>query len=208
MEGMNQFLEVNDLADRVLMLTGGSGERAPFFLRAEDTFMAGQPSIGRLSYNVPVDADFYGERLNLYFQYRIVNVASVAQSDVAFRPCDWSSRADMFLPVSPQVVRQGNVMLELSDGVNGAYQSSPFNVAGVFSSPYGTAGGALGAAVTLYVGALEFPIPYVIRKGVAAQLSVTTLFNRAYPLVVAGDFRAEFRVVSEFTGYKNVRAFR
>ncbi len=210
-----QLQEINSLADRVMLMMGGAGEEVPYFLRAENTYQLGQPSVRKLAFNVPADADFHGERLNVYYQYRIINVeqtTGVLQSDRTFRPCDWSSRADVAFIAEP--ARQGNVVLRLTDDGNGDYQNEAFSVASVYSSPYGTVGGMQGAALTLYQGGLDFHVPYIIAKGKVAQLTVTPLCSLAAPLtegvepIVSGNFRVEFRVVAEFSGYKIVRAFQ
>lgn len=210
---LEQMQQVNELADRVMLLTGGMGARAPFFLRAEESFQLGQPQVRRLAFNVSSDADFYGERLNVFYQYRILNVASALASDLAFRPCDWSSRADCSNGFFSGF-RQGNANLELVSDVDGAYQNAAFSVASVFSSPYGTQLGATGPALTLFMGGMDFSVPFVVYKGRTAQLSVTPLYSIAAPLstvvpaLIGGSVKVEFRVVAELSGYKNVRAFQ
>lgn len=216
---VDQLQEVNSLSDRVMLMFANKGDRAPYYLRAEDTYLLGQPVTKKLAFNVPADADFFGERLNLYYQYRIINVSSVPQSDRAFRPAMWSSWATTG-GSGGAAPFQGDVVVELSDDGNGPYQNSAWDVAGLYSSPYGVASGSLGEAITLYQGGLDFPVPYVIRRNKTAQLTVTPRSSLALPLTNSnpryvdpvvpdgGNFRVEFRVVAEFTGYKNVRAFK
>lgn len=216
---VDQLQEVNALSDRVMLMFASKGDRSPYYLRAEDTYLLGQPITKKLAFNVPADADFFGERLNLYYQYRIINVSSVPQSDRTFRPAIWSTWASPGLGGGGASF-QGDVVVELSDDGNGPYQNSAWSVAGLYSAPYGVAFGSLGQVMTQYQGGLDFPVPYVIRRNKTAQLTVTPRSSSALPLTNSlapfappvvpegGDFRVEFRVVAEFTGYKNVRAFK
>jgi hypothetical protein len=199
------------LSQRCMLAMGQRGTRAPYLLRGQSVFALGTTSVQKLTFNVPADADFNGERLNLYLQYRIIDVVTVAASDTAYRPCRWSSQADLNRGIVG--FPESNAMVSLKDEANGEYQNAPFNVGCLYSSMYGVTSSSLGGVVGEYFGGLDFNVPYVVPCGKAAEMDVTPLYTSALGVTSATSYmtatqRVEFRVVGMFHGYKNVRAFR
>lgn len=202
--------QASELSQRVMMSLGGRGDRAPYWLHASATFMATQSNIQKLTFNVPADADFHGDRLNLYLQYRILDTTSAATTDTAFRPARWASQAD---PGSVFDNLESNAVVALKDDGNGLYQNAPFSVACLFSSMYGVMNGSQGAAVSLYTGGLDFFVPYTIGRGQAAELDVTPQFSTASQYTTITTYLTtnqtlEFKLVGIFRGHKVVRAFQ
>lgn len=209
--------EISSLTEHVLRLSGGKGYKAPYMISAEGRFLLGNNDVQKLLFNVPADGDFFAERLNLYLQYRFLDVTSVAASDLAFRPCDWTSVGDVYdfasVNTSHGTTGESNAKVSLRDDTNGKYQSAPFSVAGLYSSRFGQTGGVFSAVNSMYRGGLDFEVPMRIGRGKAAELEVTPLFSTAGAVVRTyltnnPTFRIEFRVVGTLRGYRNIRAFK
>ena len=209
--------EVSSLTERALSLSGGRGYKAPYMIPAEGRFLLANNDVQKLMFNVPADGDFYAERLNLYLQYRFLDVSSVAASDLAFRPCNWSSVGDVYdfssVNTSHGAAAEANAKVSLRDDTNGKYQSAPFSVAGLYSSRFGLTGGIYAGENSMFRGGLDFEVPMRIGRGKAAELEVTPLFSTANTVVTAyltanPTFRIEFRAVGLLRGYRNVRAFK
>jgi hypothetical protein len=209
--------EISNLTEHVLRLSGGKGYKAPYMISAEGRFLLGNNDVQKLLFNVPADGDFFAERLNLYLQYRFLDVTSVAASDLAFRPCNWTSVGDVYDFATANTSNAGtgeaNAKVSLRDDTNGKYQSAPFSVAGLYSSRFGLTNGVFAAENSMYRGGLDFEIPMRIGRGKAAELEVTPQFSstgavvRQY-LTDNPTFRIEFRVVGLLRGYRNIRAFK
>lgn len=209
--------EISNLTEHVLRLSGGKGYKAPYMISAEGRFLLGNNDVQKLLFNVPADGDFFAERLNLYLQYRFLDVTSVAASDLAFRPCNWTSVGDTYdvltTDASSGARGEANAKVSLRDDTNGKYQSAPFSVAGLYSSRFGLTGGIFAAENSMYRGGLDFEVPMRIGRGKAAELEVTPLFSTVGAVVVQyltdnPTFRIEFRVVGLLRGYRNIRAFK
>lgn len=211
MSAMQVANEISALAERVLGMTGGAGYKAPYTARAAGTFLLLQNTVLKLMFNIPADGDFYAERLNLFLQYRIIDVTSALASDRAFRPCNWSSVGDV---VASTVLRgNSNAKISFRDDTNGKYQSAPFNVSALYSSRFGLTTGSFAGANTMFRGGLDFEIPQRIARGKAAELEVTPMYSAMGATVNAflarnASNRIEFRVLGALRGYKNVRAFK
>lgn len=210
--------EISSLTERALSLSGGKGYKAPYMIPADGRFLLANNDVQKLMFNVPADGDFYAERLNLYLQYRFLDVSSVAASDLAFRPCNWSSVGDVYgtgtsFDIAPPAKSEANAKVSLRDDTNGKYQSAPFSVAGLYSSRFGLTGGIFAGENSMFRGGLDFEVPMRIGRGKAAELEVTPLFSTvgatvAAYLVANPTFRVEFRAVGLLRGYRNVRAFK
>lgn len=210
--------EISSLTEHVLRLSGGKGYKAPYMISAEGRFLLGNNDVQKLLFNVPADGDFFAERLNLYLQYRFLDVTSVAASDLAFRPCNWTSVGDVYgagaiFSIAPPAKAEANAKVALRDDTNGKYQSAPFSVAGLYSSRFGLTGGIFAAENSMYCGGLDFEVPMRIGRGKAAELEVTPQFSTAGVVVRQyltdnPTFRIEFRVVGLLRGYRNIRAFK
>jgi hypothetical protein len=208
--------EISSLTEHVLRLSGGKGYKAPYMISAEGRFLLGNNDVQKLLFNVPADGDFFAERLNLYLQYRFLDVTSVAASELAFRPCNWTSVGDVYgdgTDASSGARGEANAKVSLRDDTNGKYQSAPFSVAGLYSSRFGLSGGIFAAENSMYRGGLDFEVPMRIGRGKAAELEVTPLFSTVGAVVVQyltdnPTFRIEFRVVGLLRGHRNIRAFK
>lgn len=206
--------EISSMTERVLSLSGGKGYKAPYMVPAEGRFLLANNDVQKLMFNVPADGDFYAERLNLFLQYRFLDVSSVAASDLAFRPCNWSSVGDVYSMFSPGQHRgEANAKVSLRDDTNGKYQSAPFSVAGLYSSRYGLADGGHAGVNSMFRGGLDFETPMRIGRGKAAELELTPLYSTVSSTVSTyltdnPTFRVEFRAVGLLRGYRNVRAFK
>jgi len=209
--------DISSLTEHVLRLSGGKGYKAPYMIQAEGRFLLGNNDVQKLMFNVPADGDFFAERLNLYLQYRFLDVNSVAASDLAFRPCNWTSVGDVYEGTgksdSDGARGEANAKVSLRDDTNGKYQSAPFSVAGLYSSRFGLSGGIYASEASMFRGGLDFEVPMRIGRGKAAELEVTPLFSTVGTTVGRyltdnPTFRVEFRVVGLLRGYRNIRAFK
>lgn len=202
---MTMLDDGNDLVNRIL-LHSGEGDWAPYFLNGEQRFAAGRPGALKISLNAPVDADFHGDVLDLFLEYRLVNPVTPAQSDVAFRPCDWTCVADQGnvtgLFTSP--IRQASAAVTV-EGI----QSGPVDITSFLSQPYGVVGTRL--PLSLYVGGMDTE-GLVIPRGTAASISLSMLYSASAQALslsgVSADFTVEYQVRAVFQGRKNVRAFK
>lgn len=210
--GLQLAQEVTALTEQVLKLVGNQGYKAPVMLHAAGQFFQNQSAVQKLIFNVPADGDFFAQRLNLYLQYRIVDTTSVPGSDLTFRPCNWSSVGHVYDSPTSLALPACNAKVAFRDDTNGKYQSAPFNVASLYSSPFGLTQGIFAGVNTMYRGGLDFKIPHRLGRGKAAELEVTPLYAfiaglDAFFTANPAD-RAEFRVLGVLRGFKNVRAFK
>ncbi len=209
------LMEADGLCTRVLQLAN-DGVRAPMKLVGDARFRAGDTAAKKIMLNVPTDSEFHGWKLNLFPQYRIVDTASEAATDRAFRPCEFFSTNDMYNDSG--ILDQdenagfyefdGNVTLR--DDYNGEYQNGGWSVASAFSSVTGTVGNTSAAPVTAYERGLEFPVPYVVPRGKAIEIAITpnTLNTVRMTSYLSNTVVAEFRIVAVFHGHRPVWGFR
>lgn len=208
----NQFVDTVQKMDGLVKRCMGlvdEGDRDSYFLHDAYTFLSGSLLEQDLVLNNPLDATFFGSRLNLYLDKRLTDKAGTAvtgpNDEKTFRPVDWSPTNDW--PGS-LAIPEANCTFQIRTP-RGALSSAPLAISHAFSTRAGTFMGALG--VSAYLGGLDFHRPVPIPRGEALTVRVSPNYTRA--LAADGSFPdltsvPEYRVTAVLTGYKRVRAFR
>lgn len=204
--------ELDALTVRAFALEA-DGDRVPYFLRASVVFNVLQNTSGEIVFNVPMDAHFYGRRLNLFLSGRVVSTAPATPflTELTYRPVDWTSVGFALggagIDASEKVA---NCVFHISDSVREAYQRAPIAIMSAFSgrvvNPI-----ALNANAQLpiapFVGGLDFHTDYVLRRGSTMTVRITPSFSFWAGAVDASD-TFQYRVMGVFQGYKKAKALR
>lgn len=185
------------------------GDRVPYVIQGRAPFQVGATQTTEMVFNVPTDADFEGEYMNLYLESRIVSLnASERQSEKTFRPADW------FHSSSPYITGgKAGCLFELRDSINGPYQNVAIAIPSAFSAavcaPLGTSGvNAKGTSgIPQYPGALCFHVPYQLKRGSTLTCRITPVQTSTIPDLQ--DYETlEFEVRGLVHGYKRTYGFK
>jgi hypothetical protein len=179
------------------------GDRVPYVIQGRAPFQVGATQTTEMVFNVPTDADFEGEYMNLYLESRIVSLnPSERPSEKTFRPADW------FHASSPYLVNgKAGCLFELRDSINGAYQNVATAIPSAFSAAVCAPLGQNNTGIPQYPGALCFHVPYQLKRG-------STLTCRITPVQTASlsglqDYETlEFEVRGLIHGYKRTYGFK
>jgi len=185
------------------------GDRDSYFLHDSYTFRSGSLLEQDLVLNNPLDAVFFGTRLNLFLDKRLIDDSAAPvtgpNNERTFRPVDWTPINDWPGTLVPP---EANATFQIRSS-RGVYNSAPLAISHAFSTRAGSFMGAL--AVSAYLGGLDFHRPFPIPRGEAMTVRVSPSYTRA--LSADGSFPdltsvPQYRVTAVVTGYKRVRAFR
>jgi hypothetical protein len=179
------------------------GDRVPYVIQGRAPFQVGATQTTEMVFNVPTDADFEGEYMNLYLESRIVSLnPSERPSEKVFRPADWFHASSPYL-----VGGKAGCLFELRDSINGAYQTVATAIPSAFSAAVCSPLGTNNAGIPQYPGALAFHVPYQLKRG-------STLTCRITPVQTATidgleDYETlEFEVRGLIHGYKRTYGFK
>jgi hypothetical protein len=179
------------------------GDRVPYVIQGRAPFQVGATQTTEMVFNVPTDADFEGEYMNLYLESRIVSLnPSERPSEKTFRPADWFHASSPYL-----VGGKAGCLFELRDSINGAYQNVAMAIPSAFSAAVCSPLGTSNAGIPQYPGALSFHVPYQLKRG-------STLTCRITPVQTATidgleDYETlEFEVRGLIHGYKRTYGFK
>lgn len=187
---------------RCLALTGRDGDRNAYYIHDAYTFVTGSKEEQDLILNNPLDAAFYGTRLDLYLDSRLVDTTDAVNSELTFRPVDWTATNDVVFP-SNVAAKQANCTFSIRTSA-GPYSSSPMSIAHCFSARQGVPNDL---PVSAYLGGLDFHRPYVIERGEAMMVRVAPIYTKAVEVYDPTSV-PEYRVTAVLQGFKTVRAFR
>jgi hypothetical protein len=189
------------------------GDRVPYVIQGRASFQVGATQTTEMVFNVPTDADFEGEYMNLYLESRIVSLDTTQrQSEKTFRPADWFHASSPFI-----VDGKAGCLFELRDSINGAYQNVAMAIPSAFSAavcaPLGSGAGsgffnARGnAGIPQYPGALAFHVPYQLKRGSTLTCRITPV--QTSPVSIVEDYETlEFEVRGLIHGYKRTYGFK
>lgn len=179
------------------------GDRVPYVIQGRAPFQVGATQTTEMVFNVPTDADFEGEYMNLYLESRIVSLdPSERPSEKTFRPADW------FHASSPYIVQgKAGCLFELRDSINGAYQNVATAIPSAFSSAVCAPLGAGNVGIPQYPGALCFHVPYQLKRGSTLTCRITPV--QTSTLSGLQDYETlEFEVRGLIHGYKRTYGFK
>ncbi len=179
------------------------GDRVPYVIQGRAPFQVGATQTTEMVFNVPTDADFEGEYMNLYLESRIVSLdPSERPSEKTFRPADW------FHASSPYIVQgKAGCLFELRDSINGAYQNVATAIPSAFSAAVCAPLGTGNVGLPQYPGALCFHVPYQLKRGSTLTCRITPVQTSA----ISGleDYETlEFEVRGLIHGYKRTYGFK
>jgi hypothetical protein len=204
---VKQTASVDELLRRAFKLHR-DGDRVPFVLQGRARFQAGATQTSEMVFNVPTDADFEGEYMNLYLGARVISLnPSERPSENAFRPVDW------FYSSSPAFVQgKAGALFELRDSINGPYQNvaiaMPSAFSGAVSAPM------LACGLPQYPGALAFHVPYQLKRGSTMTCRITPVQTATITSIDDGAVplesyeTVEFEVTGLVHGYKRTYGFK
>jgi hypothetical protein len=179
------------------------GDRVPYVIQGRAPFQVGATQTTEMVFNVPTDADFEGEYMNLYLESRIVSLdPSERPSEKTFRPADW------FHASSPYIVQgKAGCLFELRDSINGAYQNVATAIPSAFSSAVCAPLGTGNVGIPQYPGALCFHVPYQLKRGSTLTCRITPV--QTSTLSGLQDYETlEFEVRGLIHGYKRTYGFK
>lgn len=179
------------------------GDRVPFVIQSQATFVVGATQTTEMVFNVPTDADFEAEYMNLYLESRILSLdVSRRESQKTFRPADW------FYCSSPFVVSgKAGCLFELRDSQNGAYQNVAIAIPSAFSGAVTAPIGSLNSGIPQYPGALAFHEPYQLKRGSTMTCRVTPVQTASINDI--GEYETiEFQIRGLLHGYKRTFGFK
>jgi len=172
------------------------------------TFLSGDNTVGELVFSVPKYAPFRAHFLNLYGSYRRVNLTNPRESDVTYRPVDYSQSAAFF---GDDSVWQNaiNLTFSLRDSRWGQAQDADCNVSACFSSRVPTLALATGGIapflgttpVTAWLGALRFKKDYRLDPGTALTARISPKFSLDQQ---SATVRNEYRIFGVLEGHRLV----
>jgi len=181
------------------------GDDDSYYLHDSYTFLTGSKQEQDLILNNPLDSPFYGKRLSLFLDSRLTDQSGADNSELTFRPDDWTPTNDWPAP-SPIGAANCSFTVRTPRGV---YSSSPLSISHAFSTRHGVPGGQLPASS--YLGGLDFHRKFPIPRGNAMTVRVSPNFTRALAsnnVIPDPTSVPEYRVTAVLQGYKKVRAFR
>lgn len=198
---VQQTQAIDALLDRSFKLHR-DGDRVPFVIQGRTTFQAGATQTAEMVFNVPTDADFEGEYMNLYLGARVISLESAQSSEKVFRPADW------FHASSPYLVQgKAGCLFELRDSINGPYQNVAIAVPSAFSAAVCAPLGERNAGIPQYPGALCFHVPYQLKRGSTMTCRITPV--QTATLNSLDDTETlEFEVRGLVHGYKRTYGFK
>lgn len=178
------------------------GDRVPYVIQGRAVFPVGATQAAEMVFNVPTDADFEGEYLNLFLGARIVSLDSLRASEKTFRPVDW------FHSSSPYIVDgKAGCLFELRDSINGPYQNVAIAIPSAFSAAVCAPIGTNNVGLPQYPGALSFHVPYQLKRGSTMTCRITPVQTSS----ISGleDYETlEFEVRGLVHGYKRTYGFK
>ena len=178
------------------------GDRDSYYVHDSYTFLSGTKQEQDLILNNPLDAPFYGKRLNLFLDYRLTDQSGAGNNELTFRPAEWT-------PVNgwpASALQAANCQFTVRTPA-GNYSSAPLSIAHAFSTRHGSPF----VPADSYIGGLDFHRKYPIPRGTAMTVRVSPNFTRA--LASGGAFPdptsvPEYRVTATLQGFKKRRSFR
>jgi hypothetical protein len=179
------------------------GDRVPFVIQSSATFVVDATQTSEMVFNVPTDADFEAEYMNLYLESRIISLDTTQrQSEKTYRPADW------FYASSPFVVAgKAGCLFDLRDSINGAYQNVAIAIPSAFSAAVTAPIGNFNVGLPQYPGALAFHEPYQLKRGSTFTCRITPV--QTATLNDLEDYETiEFQVRGLLHGYKRTFGFR
>jgi hypothetical protein len=206
---MQQYVdEIQIMDSQVLRCLGliDDGDRVAYYVHAEYTFLLGQLLEQDLNLNNPFDSTFFGQRLNLYLGSRLSDQSGNDNSELTFRPDDWTPVNDWPAPT----IKAANCTFSIRTS-KGPYSSAPMSIAHAFSCRAGVPDNVQPMAVSAYLGGLDFHRDFPIPRGESMMVKVTPNYTRALASDGAiPDLTSvpEYRVSAVLQGYKVARAFR
>lgn len=179
------------------------GDRVPFVIQATATFIVGATQTSEMVFNVPTDADFEAEYMNLYLESRILSLdTSERDSEKTYRPADW------FYCSSPFVVEgKAGCLFDLRDSINGAYQNVAIAIPSAFSGAVTAPIGDSNTGLPQYPGALAFHEPYQLKRGSTLTCRITPVQTATITTLETYE-TIEFQVRGLLHGYKRTYGFR
>lgn len=195
---IKQTVAIDDLLRRAFKLHR-DGDRVPFVIQGKARFQTGATQTTEMVFNVPTDADFEGEYMNLYLGARIVSLnPSERPSENAFRPADW-----FYTGAPNEIEGKAGCLFELRDSINGPYQNVAVGIPSAFS---GSLVSSLDQGFPEYVGALCFHVPYQLKRGSTLTCRVTPVQTQSITLNTGNQVEdyetVEFEVSGLLHGYK------
>jgi hypothetical protein len=198
---IKQTQAIDALLDRSFKLHR-DGDRVPFVIQGRTTFQTGATQTAEMVFNVPTDADFEGEYMNLYLGARVISLESAQDSEKTFRPADW------FHASSPYLVEgKAGCLFELRDSINGAYQTVATAIPSAFSAAVCAPLGERNVGIPQYPGALCFHVPYQLKRGSTLTCRITPV-QTATLNNLADTETLEFEVRGLVHGYKRTYGFK
>lgn len=198
---VKQTQAIDALLDRSFRLHR-DGDRVPFVIQGRTTFQAGATQTAEMVFNVPTDADFEGEYMNLYLGARVISLENVQNSEKTFRPADW------FYSSSPYVVEgKAGCLFELRDSINGPYQNVAIAIPSAFSAAVCAPLGERNSGIPQYPGALCFHVPYQLKRGSTMTCRITPVQTTSLN-DLSDTETLEFEVRGLVHGYKRTYGFK
>lgn len=194
------------LTARCLALCGDDGDRAAYYIHDDFTFTTGSKAEQDLILTNPFDAAFYGKRLDLYLDRRLVDESGAGNSELTFRPVDWTATNDVGQP-SLVAFKDVNAVFTVRTP-DGSYSNAPLAISHAFSARQGV---YKFTPVSAYLGGLDFHRDYVVPRGEAMTVRVSSIYTKALEgggKIPDDTSVPEYRVTAVLQGYKRVRAFR
>lgn len=189
----------------------GAADKVGFKISGFMTFLAGDNSVGEITFNVPKYAPFEAHSLNLYAGYRQIDLQTPRQSDVTFRPIDYLHAARFFdFGTAVNVQNAINLTFSLRDSKWGEGQNADCSVLSSFSGRVPTISQPIAAApfasvsqtpVTGWLGALRFKKNYRLDPGMTLTARVTPKFSFN---AASAATRREYRVFGVLEGHRLV----
>lgn len=189
------------------------GDRIAYYIQSSYSFVVGSDVEQDVLLNNPFDATFYGVRLDLFLSKRLTDQTGAGNSELTYRPADWTPVDDY---PYPSLGQDANCTFLVRTN-RGDYSSAPLAISHAFSTRHGvpvsvernTLAQALPA--TAWVGGLDFHCPYPVERAQAMVVRVSPNYTKA--LAADGAITdqtsvPEYRVTAVLQGYKPVRAFR
>lgn len=178
------------------------GDRVPYVIQGRAPFLVGATQTTEMVFNVPTDADFEGEYMNLYLGARIVSLEPSRASEKTFRPADWFHSSSPF-----NVNGKAGCLFELRDSINGPYQNVAVAIPSAFSAAVCAPVGDKNVGIPQYPGALSFHVPYQLKRGSTLTCRITPVQTSSISGLEDSE-TLEFEVRGLIHGYKRTYGFK
>lgn len=193
---------IDSLLERAFRLYR-DGDRVPFVIQGRTTFQVGATQASEMVFNVPTDADFEGEYMNLYLGARIISLNTETPSEKTFRPADWCQSSSLY-----NIQGKAGCLFELRDSINGAYQNVAIAIPSAFSAAVCAPLGEKNVGIPQYPGALCFHVPYQLKRGSTLTCRITPVQTSSVNGLSESAETLEFEVRGLVHGYKRTYGFK